>query len=518
MGIGLDKLGVDYLLVNSTNEFLAEYSDLSENARYTLTKFSGSTGDALVCKNRKIYLFVDGRYHIQAEREIGEDITLVKLQTGQSQDDEIRKLIPEGAVLGIVPEKNSQTRVERFKGVSVKFLNLDPINSHTVYNNNKIEILPAKLCGKSFEEKIAVIPHPFFISNQEEVSYLINGRDLSKNYTSKVQGKLLLTDSENILFTDMDTSELEFSNLKILPLGRCEEILSTLNCPVFVDKSSINAKDYAALRYPEYKISPVKEMKSVKMIEEIESYKNAFKSTDEALLATRDFIMGVNRTSEYEIAKVLEENFLRTGARSLSFKSIVAKDKNSALAHYSQCSKNEIVKDGSLILIDCGAYYENGLATDITRVFFKGEPDEEHKRIYTFVLKMFLNAFNATITEGISGYDIDKIARDMVDSNPIAGYTFGHGLGHGIGINVHEAPPNLSPSDIAKTPLKNGMCFTIEPGLYNPETFGVRLENSCYFMDDKIHSFVKMPYERKMIDIEMLTVNEKNWLGEFSLI
>ncbi len=517
MVMDLERLGVDYLLVNSTNEFLAEYSDLQENARYTLTKFSGSTGDALVCKDGMVYLFADGRYHIQAEREISDGITLIKLQPGERQDDVIRKIIPDGAILGIVAEKNSQARVESFNGINIKLLQLDPVNFYTNFNHNKIELLPQSLCGKSFEEKIANIPRPFFISNQEEVSYLINGRDFSKNYSSKIQGKLLLTDYENVLFTDMNVSE-SLHGIEVLPLDRCEEILSAVDYPVYVDKSSINAKDYAALRYPENRISPIKEMKAIKTKEEIESYKQAFKSTDEALLATREFIMNAKETSEYEIAEVLQGNFKKSGARSLSFKSIVAKDKNSSLAHYSNSSRDEIVKDGSLVLIDCGGYYDNGLATDITRVFFKGNPSDEHKKIYTFVLKMFLNAFNAAITENISGYDIDKIVRDMVKEYPIHGYTFGHGLGHGLGINVHEAPPNLSLSEVAKTPLKNGMCFTIEPGLYNSSTFGVRLENSCYFADNQIRSFARMPYEEKLIDFSLLTETEKNWLKEFELV
>ncbi len=518
MQIDLESLGVDYLLVNSTNEFLAEYSDLSENSRYELTKFSGSAGDALVCKNGQIYLFVDGRYHTQAERETNNGITLVKLQTGQRQDDEIKKRISPGAVLGIVAAKNSQTRIESFSGFNLKLLDEDPINFNTIYNTSKIEFLPLNLCGKSFEEKISEIQRPFFISAQEEVSYLINGRDFSKNYSSKIQGKLLLDKDENILFTDMTAEKLPYKNLKKLPLNKCIEVLHSIDSQVYVDKNLINAKDYSALKYPENIVSPVSIMKSVKTAEEIEGYKRAFRATDEALLATRDFIMTAKETSEYEIAEVLEKNFLKSGARSLSFKSIVAKDKNSALAHYSKCSKDEVVKDGSLVLIDCGAYYENGLATDITRVFYKGKPSDEHKKIYTFVLKMFLNAFNYPIKDGVSGYNIDKSVRDIVKNGEISGYTFGHGLGHGIGINVHEAPPNLSPSDMAKTPLQNGMCFTIEPGLYNPDTFGVRLENSCYLENNRICSFAKMPYEKVLIDFDALTQKEKEWLGEFELI
>ena len=88
----LDKLKIDYLLVNSTNKYLAEYSALSENARHTLTGFSGSTGDALITEEN-IYLFVDGRYHTQADNEVDENITVIKLQLGQHQDEEIRKII-----------------------------------------------------------------------------------------------------------------------------------------------------------------------------------------------------------------------------------------------------------------------------------------------------------------------------------------------------------------------------------------------------------------------------------------
>ena len=209
--------------------------------------------------------------------------------------------------------------------------------------------------------------------------------------------------------------------------------------------------------------------------------------------------------------------YKKFGAKSLSFKSIVAKDKNSALAHYSKCSKDEIIKDGSLILIDCGAYYEGGLATDITRVFVKGQPSALQKKVYTTVLKMFLHSFNYPVCEGTTGYEIDNLARKIADKNQIEGFEFNHGLGHGIGVSVHEYPPNLSKNELAKIKLENNMCFTIEPGLYNKKHFGVRLENSCYMKDGKIHSFVKMNYEKKLIEFDMLTEQERIWLGEFEV-
>ena len=116
-----------------------------------------------------------------------------------------------------------------------------------------------------------------------------------------------------------------------------------------------------------------------------------------------------------------------------------------------------------------------------------------------------------------TGFELDNIAHRVLD-NKISGFEFIHGLGHGIGINVHEAPPALNQSKIAKTELKDGMCFTIEPGLYNSDKFGIRLENSCYKKDGKIYSFVKMGYEAKLIDKRLLTKQEKEWLKDFKLL
>lgn len=495
----MKEQGVNFLLVNSTNKYLEEYTPLEENSRYFLTDFSGSTGDVLVTFE-DIYLFVDGRYHIQADLEVNHDIvSVVKLQTGQTFLEELIKKIPQDGTLGIFAKKNSQTRVEYLEknGIKLKYFNNDPLDKTIDYDSSNI----VKVDGVSVEEKIKNIDidGAVLITNLEEVAYLFNLRDFSKNYSSKIRGKAVILAGRARLLDDID------------------DFVESYNGKIFVDKSTINAYDYKLIgeKVEVLSDSPIKLMKSVKTDDEINHYIEAFKRTDMAVKAIRDYIENNDNISEYDIAERLEKEFKRFGAKSLSFKSIVAKDKNSALAHYSKCSKDEILKDGSLVLIDCGAYYEQGLATDITRVFVKGNPSELQKRVYTTVLKMFLNAYNSDLKVG---YDIDNLARKIYSENEIKGFVFNHGLGHGIGVSVHEYPPNLSKNAMAKVEIKNNMCFTIEPGLYNEDYFGVRLENSCYMKNGKIKSFVHMNYEKKLIDFSMLTEQEKEWLKEFEVL
>lgn len=501
----LQELGIDYLLVNSTNEYLVEYSSLSENARYTLTGFSGSTGDALITSDN-IYLFVDGRYHTQADKEAKKGVTVVKLQLGQSQDNEIRKLIDPEKTLGIVAKKVSQKRLEGFNGYEIKLLENDPINNFTESHNEPKDRTDCKP-REFMPEKHTLI------TNLEEVTYLTGYRDFSKEYSSKIWAKVVVKGNDIFMFTDNTAYE---------------NYLKHFEGELVVDKNSISAWDYSLIKNPVHKPSEVKLLKSVKTDDEIKAYQKAFRKTDKAMRAIREYIETNDNLSEYDISECLKEEFLRYGAKSLSFKSIVAINQNSALAHYSKNSKDTILKDGDLVLIDCGAYYESGLATDITRVFVKGKPTELQRKVYTTVLKAFLNAFKLssnkprykgakTVEHNLTGFDIDKLAHKILDKS-IEGFTFSHGLGHGIGINVHEAPPALNQTGIAHTEIKDNMTFTIEPGLYNPEYFGVRLENSCYKKDGKIHSFVKIGYEGKLIDYSLLTPQEQKWLNEFEVL
>lgn len=514
----LQEHKLENLLVNTTNEFLVEYNTLEENSLYKLTGFSGSTAQALVTLN-KIYLFVDGRYHIQADLETrGKNISVIKLNSWKEFWDKLREILPQGSVLGLFSKKNSLRIVNNLaKYYQITLIDNDPYDECNIKTYKNIEI-DKIYTGMNVEDKVHKITHiadlkddeVIYLTDLDDVSYLFNLRNFDIPYSAKIRAKALIFKDNAKLFTPKEFEELE-SFLKITGLK------------ILIDPETISAYDAYLLENSSncYEIldmdtNPVKLLRTRKTDNEIEHLKDAFRRTDKALSAVRDFIYANDNISEFDVEQKLVEEFKNQGAVGLSFKPIIAKDKNSALAHYSKSSKDEIINDGNLVLIDCGAYFEGGLATDITRVFVKGEPTELHKHIYTLVLKAFLNAFNS-YKEGITGFDIDNSVREFFRNSDCREFVFNHGLGHGIGINVHEAPPNLSNGEIAKTPFEDGMCFTIEPGLYKEGEFGVRLENSCYFKDGKINSFVKMNYEEKLIDYEILSEQEKIWLREFEV-
>lgn len=507
---------LNYLLVNATNEFLVEYNTLEENSRYKITKFSGSTGEALVTPET-IFLFVDGRYHIQADQEVDhEKITVVKLQQGQKYLDELIARIPESETLGLFSKKNSQSKIEKIsKKRNTKLLDEDPLDTNTKINSNNNIVIDTKYTGLSSKEKIAKISHilsedeALYLTDIDEVSYLFNMRNFSQNYSAKIKAKAVILKDNAILFTEDKMHSLK-------------TFLESSTKKFQIDKNTINGYDYRiiAVKAIEMTTNPVQKMKAQKNEAELEHLKYAFSKTDKAVNAIREYIDSNDNISEFDIAIQLAKEFKNNGALGLSFSSIVAKDKNSALAHYSKSSKDEIIKDGSLILIDCGGYFEGGLATDITRVFVKGRPSELQIKIYTTVLKAFLKAYNYVKEHPqttLTGYEIDKSVHEFFDGQNLDGFVFNHGLGHGIGINVHEYPPNLSSGEIAKTPILDGMCFSIEPGLYKEGAFGIRLENSCYFKNNNIHSFVHMNFEKKLIDFNLLSEKEKEWLNEFEV-
>jgi Xaa-Pro aminopeptidase len=211
----------------------------------------------------------------------------------------------------------------------------------------------------------------------------------------------------------------------------------------------------------------VSDLRSVKNDEEIVFMKNAQAITDKAFLHILDFIKP--GMTEVEIALELEYTMKKLGASNLAFDSIVVSGTNSSLPHGVPSMKK--IELGDFITMDFGAAY-NGYCSDMTRTIAIGKISDEQRKVYDTVLTSQLMALDA-ICAGKKYSDIDKIARDYIYSQGYEG-CFGHGLGHSLGLNIHEEPRFSSLCDEI-TAVDTIM--TVEPGVYLSGKFGVRIED-----------------------------------------
>ena len=173
--------------------------------------------------------------------------------------------------------------------------------------------------------------------------------------------------------------------------------------------------------------------------------------------------------TEAEVAWKLEVAMRERDAEAIAFDTIVAAGPNGALPHHRAGDK--VIQRGEAVVVDMGATYQ-GYCSDLTRTFIVGEPDETFRRVYDTVLRAQTTA-EEKVVAGMTGTETDAIARDIIAE---AGYgdNFGHSLGHGVGLAVHEFP-GVGPN--SGEPLEDGMVFTIEPGIYLTGWGGVRIED-----------------------------------------
>lgn len=229
----------------------------------------------------------------------------------------------------------------------------------------------------------------------------------------------------------------------------------------------------------------IEEMRSIKSKEELNAIVNAQKLTDE----TFTYILERIEAGRTEIEVMLDMEFYmrKLGSEGVAFDFIVVAGKNSSLPH--GVPSNNIIKKGDFVTMDFGAVVD-GYRSDMTRTVAVGEISEEQKTVYNTVLKAQLEAFKA-IKPGVVCTDVDKVARNIIYS---AGYEgcFGHGLGHSVGIEIHETPCF---NTVCKTVAKEGMIITVEPGIYLENKFGVRIEDMAYITNDGAVSLTKSKKE-----------------------
>ncbi|MCR5261601.1 MAG: M24 family metallopeptidase [Candidatus Gastranaerophilales bacterium] len=521
----------DAILINSADEFLSEYNLLPLNSRYKVTGFSGSTGDCLVTQN-KVYQIADGRYHQQADNEVDHETTeVLKMIQGGSQTDEIVKVLGKNSTLLVTANKVSQYFCEILekkcgkKSINIKYINNDPVDDLTQNNYTNVNLKPVekKFAGKSHEEKFK-----YFMSKVKDnqvllvtmpvnFAYLTNLRNYDFPYSSAPRAKAVITKKKIVLFTN---SKIPYkaAELEVKKLSDFKTYLKTLkDSEILTDKTTVTKADFMQIdKSNKIKSSKIFDKKSCKNRAEIEHLKDAFKRTDRVLRRMENLINSDKKLSEYDLYCAITEFFAQEGAYAQSFKPIIASGADSSIIHYTVASKSKIIKDGDFVMIDCGGFFEGGLATDITRTFIKGKPTEEQKRIYTKVFQAFVSTYTKKYKKTATWHDIDKNTRNKLKSEEKNGWYFSHSTGHGIGISVHEFPPRCAQLKIYKKTFKKNYVFSIEPGLYKKGTGGVRLENAVYVKDisDKmvLEVLSHYPFDEKLINREMLSKSELKFL------
>jgi Xaa-Pro aminopeptidase len=253
-----------------------------------------------------------------------------------------------------------------------------------------------------------------------------------------------------------------------------------------VEKLGFESIDLTYDKYEDYsskfevkELIPLKNIiESIRMIkdsEELQFIKKAVEIADGAFLNVLPLIKpGILET---EVSAEIEYFMKKQGAQGSSFQTIVASGARSAMPH--GVASNKEIKNGDVIIMDYGAIYQ-GYCSDITRTIFLGKPDEKMTKIYDIVLRAQKEALNGA-HKGLKGREIDSIAREIINNSRYE-KNFGHGLGHGVGLEIHEEP-RFAPSD--DNTMENGMVVTVEPGIYVEGYGGVRIEDMIVIKDDQ---------------------------------
>lgn len=236
----------------------------------------------------------------------------------------------------------------------------------------------------------------------------------------------------------------------------------------------------------------LEDFRVVKTDIEIENMKKAGAIADDVMKDIKMFIKpGI---TEQNVIDEITRLYSEKGADSLSFEPICAAGPNSSMPHYNAGTR--VIEVGDNVVIDCGCRFNN-VCSDTSRTFFVGEPSEEQRKIYEICRKATFSAQKA-VKAGMKAGDVDKVARDIIEKE---GYSknFLNRTGHGIGFSVHEAP-YIKPNN--ERILNNGMAFSIEPGIYLPGKFGMRIENIIVLVDG-----VGVSMNKSAVAIEYVTIN-----------
>lgn len=547
----------DALYLSGSDYYLSEYTAMEDSLRNYMTPFRGSTAEVLIIPSKKIYLFVDGRYHLQAELECaGHDhIEVVKVGTQHSLFQELLALAKseECKVIACIAERTAYSRSEQLKNYgfvlqSLRSSEVEQILEHQfIMNQDPIYVINEKLLPSDYEQKFKKLNLPIkqaiYLSSCDDIAWLSHCRSYQSKGNSYFFSKAVVTSDHLYVFipndTKVDKNILKISEVSFLSIDMKNLETSVLKLlkdngitQVIYDPQTITVQDHDILQSNFEKDDlvkqayPVTKLRIHKSFAEIKEFERIFLLSSEAIAQTireaKKSVKDQSPFSEKSLAEKVFSEYKKRGARALSFNTIAGVGQTSAIIHYGACSEQRMLESGQMTLLDSGAYYDSGMATDCTRCFvpeftsLSEEKKEHFRKLYTLVLKSQLNAEMAVFKPGTLGNAIDQCARGVLLAQ---GMDFGHGLGHGVGVLVHDpGAGRLSPA--SKEELHAGVVCSIEPGYYVDGEFGIRLENVVYVTHHAKHAaylhfkpLVFVGWEEDLINKEMLSNEERQYLA-----
>ena len=529
------KYKIDGYVVPKNDEFFTEYS---ENDRLkNISNFSGSAGYSIILEDKN-YLFVDGRYTIQAERESGNNFQII----------DYHKIINCNLVknlsLGLDPKIFTSEQIKKFFNRCKKIQIIDKNLIDEIYKKKSSYKKPffsldQKIVGEDYKKKISKIKKILnknkydylFITAPENVAWLLNIRG-SDNPNSPIPNCHLLLDKKNNLFLiskknkvsklikekKLKSSQIidpkDFKDL-ILNLNGKRVIIDIKTCSVFYE--NILKEKFELLK----KEDPIYLLKSIKNKKEIKNMVNSHIIDGVALTKFIYWIKNINKKKITEFyAQNKLEYFRKKNKEYLypSFNTIAGTAGNGAIVHYRATKNNtKKINKKDIFLCDSGGQYKYG-TTDVTRTICFSKPKKKIKDIFTRVLKGHIAVVSSELNKNTTGKILDVKARKFLKEINL---DYGHGTGHGVGffLNVHEGPQAISKFN--KIKIREGMILSNEPGYYKKNKFGIRIENLMYVKKNKnklyFENLTLAPIDNDLINFDLLTNNEKNYLLKYNI-
>ena len=530
---------LDGYIVPKNDEFFSEYTPEYKDRLKFISNFSGSYGFALILKYKN-YLFVDGRYTLQAKIQSERSFDIITIPK-KLPFDILKK---QKLNIGFDPKLHTQKNLKVF--FNKTSCRLVPINQNLIDKlyvkkvNNKLKqfyILPRQAVDHNYKLKINKLINILkkkkielqFISSSENIAWLLNIRGQDSRFAPIPNAYLTLDSNKKInLFCNLNkvkrSFKQKFKNVRFVDIKYTDLFLSRIkNKKILIDSSSCSIHYENILKknneINEF-IDPIYFLKSMKSKREI---KNTIKSHIFDGAALTKFLFWLKKNYEKQNINEIsaQEKLLKYRKKNKSFKfpsfpTISGSGPNGAIIHYKASRKsNRKLSKGDIYLVDSGGQYNFG-TTDVTRTISLNNTNKRIKDIFTRVLRGHIAVASYRIKNNTCGAQIDIAARKPLKEINL---DYSHGTGHGVGyfLNVHEGPHAISKNN--KISFKEGMIVSNEPGYYENGKFGIRIENLINVKKDKtgysFNNLTMVPIDKSLINKSILKKNEINWLNNY---